>query len=279
MLTGGEPFLRTQVLFQVLSSITAANMESEVTTNASWAATSKLEGTLERLAAVRLSRLTISVDKFHTYRVGLPVHREIVKLFARGNYPFKLRILTLEPPNSASEIIAEYRQHLGDSVEISVQPVLPVGRAAEMAACPTDGFCCEKTQYGMPCHWVLTPFIDAFRRWHLCCMSPCMPKASVLCMGELGKVNEFPEFLRRHTLDPLFRALRALGPRYIADCIEKMAGRKIPGEGCGLCLWEFPRYDELLFRLVVSCEFLDMIDFVEMTAKKQLCLEDNPTDG
>ena len=104
-------------------------------------------------------------------------------------------------------------------------------------------------------------------------MSPCAPQATILELGELDVVDDFQQFLRRHMTNPVFRALRTLGPRYIADCLEDVIGSEIHGEGCRLCLVALSQYRYCINGLVTSCEFSKLLDLVELEAKRALDVE------
>lgn len=237
MITGGEPLLRIDTLMSMIKVATKAHIVTDVASNGFWGTEESARYVLSSLADAGLGRLTLSVDRLH--QNGVPVGNlyRIAEELAALRFPFRLRLFGLKGKYGDDAAIAKIVILSNNRCEVFKQPIFPVGRAAEnRQTLRIYGWnITPKDEY--PCSWVLSPFVDAACRWHLCSNGAVLGDDSPLYLGKLQSPEILPQMLRKHTSSPLFRGLRVLGPIGILSALDTRNGI---GESfvsvCDLCI-------------------------------------------
>lgn len=140
-LTGGEPFLETELLEKLVEHANHLGLNTEIVTNGYWATTPEnAEKTLEPLVKKGLNVLNLSLDDFHQEYVSLAYVRNAFDAALR----LKLRVVIMTTINKNNKITAEIIPKLLRDPKIQVigtpkirehhallieTPITPAGRA------------------------------------------------------------------------------------------------------------------------------------------------------
>jgi radical SAM protein with 4Fe4S-binding SPASM domain len=143
-LTGGEPFLETELLENLVEHANHLGLNTEIVTNGYWATTpEKVEKTLEPLVKKGLNVLNLSLDDFHQEYVSLAYVRNAFD----AALSLKLRVVIMTTINKNNKITAEIIPRLLRDPKIQVigtpkirehhallieTPITPAGRAEKI---------------------------------------------------------------------------------------------------------------------------------------------------
>jgi MoaA/NifB/PqqE/SkfB family radical SAM enzyme len=127
-ISGGEPFLFLDLLYNICNSAAKRKLSCSVTTNAFWARSNdSAVKILGQLKSAGLSALNVSTSIFHQEFINLSKVTTAVRAALELNLAARVNYVA----NSASEVEFALREKLGDltdHIKIEVMPCLPVGR-------------------------------------------------------------------------------------------------------------------------------------------------------
>ncbi len=238
-ITGGEPFLRLDLLAKCISRLHAAGKRLSVVTSAHWAATiPRAQEVLEHaIGGVHGVKVWLSLDPHH--REFLPArnyHNAIDAAYALGLEVGIKAVYTVDPDEGTrfvretipAECLAKVR-------EIYLQPLFVLGRAQGLAqdlgrdSGLPEGVCGK-----------CVPHINEDGQAVACCGVFDTKKENPLYLGDAGR-DDLGALLDKSDRDWLIQAVRTLGPARMARLIADDASepqteeRYLPHDICSLC--------------------------------------------
>lgn len=269
-LTGGEPFLRVDLIQSVLEKGREYDLGVSIVTSAFWAKSEAFA--LDMVSQMKgVECLIISTDRFH--RASIPPENVInaIKAAVRLGIPEVILLITLET-RSHSEIEKllrpygkldwKYRTHL----KYAINYLVPVGRAKELAGFQTF----PAREFDRPCRSLTGLAVHPNGDVHGCCGPIAFSKLNYpnpLLLGNL-RHNSWAHIRKSYYENPIVRMLSTLGPCTIFRIIEESFNvRLIRNRGytdiCHLCVDLLTRMDSWIL----------LSSFVE-TVEKDLCFSD-----
>lgn len=238
-ITGGEPFLRPELLRDVIALLAGAGKEISVITSAHWAATApRARRMLEQvLGDGREMTLWISLDPHHS--AFLPAANYVHAVEAASSLGLRPR-LTATYRRDPHEAIAFIDETLPQrTVElcggIRLQPLFLQGRGEHLP--DSDGFS-QALPAGVCGSCV--PHANEDGTVFACCSLFDAPEGHPLRLGDATHQN-LDGLLDRADRDQLIQAIRTLGPKRLAemlpDAMQRHAKRHVylPHDICSLC--------------------------------------------
>ena len=238
-ITGGEPFLRLDLLAECISSLRAAGKRLSVVTSAHWAATApRAHQVLEHaFGGVHDVKVWLSLDPHH--REFLPArnyHNAIDAAYALG-LEVGIKAVYIKDPEEGTQFVRETipAECLAKVQEIYLQPLFVLGRAQGLApdlerdSESPEGVCGK-----------CVPHINENGQAIACCGVFDTKKENPLYLGDAGR-DDLGALLDRSDRDWLIQAIRTLGParmaRLIADDASEPQAEKryLPHDICSLC--------------------------------------------
>lgn len=131
-ITGGEPFLRENLVFEIIKKVSSANKNITCITNGFWATSYDVAySKLMDLYTAGLNTLSISIDEFHQKYIPIENIKNI--LDARIQIPIKLSLyMTITHKVNGYKILEALDESLID-VPVYRHPAIQVGRAHEIS--------------------------------------------------------------------------------------------------------------------------------------------------
>lgn len=274
MITGGEPMLRLETLVLLVQTAASRGVSVELTTNGYWGNNQpRTEEIISRLVDAGLSVLTLSVDKIHQQVIPAQALMNITDSIRRFDFPFQLRIYGLRGKWGENDLAERIVAMCDGQCEAFTQPILPVGRAKDNASMLKVEGWKLLMEDDHPCHMVLYPFIDANLSWYLCSNGAILGENSQFCIGRLDDPKRLNEMVNRHFGSEIFRALRAIGPIALLECVGLPSGvGEIHVSVCDVCLHRLFSHDNAL-RLqpvITKTDFLNDLDEIETALHQTL---------
>lgn len=238
-ITGGEPFLRLDLLRKCLSILRVAGKRLSVVTSAHWAATaSRAQHVLERALGFECDvKVWVSLDPHH--REFLPAtnySNAIDAAYALG-LEVGIKAVYTKDPEEGTQLVRETlpTECLAKVQEIYLQPLFVVGRAQGISddlgreSSLPEGVCGK-----------CAPHINEDGQAIACCGAFDTKKENPLNLGHAGR-EDLGALLDGSDRDWLIQAIRTLGParmaRLIADDTSQPFAddRYLPHDICSLC--------------------------------------------
>lgn len=210
-LTGGEPFLDFDRLVEVVGYGAKLGAEVSCVTNAYWARTAEAaEEKLNKLFAVGLTSLAVSVSRFHQQYVPLYRVQIALQTAAQIGLPTELKgAVTVGDLEADGEL--EYWKDFLDADKINIFPVLPSLRSG--ARLPEGEYYREPGLPTQTCPGeVVCIYVDGVAR---SCCGPGV-SGSFLALGHTADTS-IEEIHRRFLVRGKQRILRERGPVYFAE--------------------------------------------------------------
>lgn len=232
LLSGGEALLRPDLVREIAGRARAAGARSHVLSGLYFAQKPRIPKAV-RAAIDAVDHFAASLDRFHEEEVPrAAVFRVLHELLADGK-DVSLQ-LTGEGPEDAylADIVAAVRTEFGDRVPMLVIPVAPVGRARQwMAGAPQAA---HPMVTADPCQLAAWPVVGFNGQVTACgnqdVMDGKVPLPAHLFLGHIGH-DDWDTIKQRCLQSPMVRAIRTLGPQFVAE--RSGCGS---GEGyCGTC--------------------------------------------
>lgn len=229
--TGGEPFIYHDLLAEGAKLVEKSSLSSSVVTNANWAiSTSRCENRLSVLEH-GIDTIAISCDKYHQQHVPLDNVKRVIEVGL--GLGFDIAIMSTHLSNEKSNIkeVESSLHQYKDSIEISSQSIVPIGRAKELInERMKTGYCC--------CGVADKPVIDHDGSVHGCCgPSLNVKRANPLLLGNINK-ESLQTIVNKAQNNLFLQSIRVIGPKLFKKHLHS-AGIEIPYEcdhHCELCL-------------------------------------------
>ena len=234
LLTGGEPMLRPQIVFDLLDQARELGMMTALTSNGFWGKSpEKAEQTVARLQDAGLRLLTISYDRYHADYQGSAPAVNIARAATKAKLGFNVSITRTAQDADLESFVAPFADV--PRANLRFYDVQPIGRARQFEIATLraeiDGFC----------NACSAPALTDDGRM-IACNGPAYFSADASSLV-IGSTREEPmeTLLRRHRQDPILEAIRARGPAWLLGELRQMEGfegwaRPRYGGMCDLCL-------------------------------------------
>ena len=238
-ITGGEPFLRLDLLAKCVSRLRAAGKRLSVVTSAHWAATApRAEQVLEQaFGGARDVKVWLSLDPHHSeFLPARNYHNAIDAAYALG-IEVGIKAVFTKDPEEGTQFVQETipPECLAKVKEIYLQPLFVLGRAQGLEQ---DLRCDSALPEGVCGKCV--PHINEDGQAIACCGVFDAKTDNPLYLGDAAR-DDLGALLDRSDRDWLIQAVRTLGPARMArlipdDTSERHAeGHYLPHDICSLC--------------------------------------------
>lgn len=238
--TGGEPFLRIDLLRHAVQELSAAGKAVSVVTSGYWATDEeRASGALENAFSDVPVTLWLSIDEHHgqflganhyqsaivaAHELGLTVN--VVSTYSQDRHEAEDYFLSVVPRANVRALVNR----------VKYQPVFRVGRGEALsnlpatAAGPPAGHCGN-----------CTPHLNADGAVMACCSEFAAAAGNPLLLGHVGDAP-LDALLDRGEKDWLIQAVRTLGPARLARMAERhlpdvvFAQDYLPHDICAVCV-------------------------------------------
>ena len=232
LLSGGEALLRPDLVREIAVRTRAAKTHSHVLSGLYFAQKPRIPKAV-RAAIDAVDHFAASLDRFHEEEVPrAAVFRVLHELLDDGK-DVSLQ-LTGEGPDDAylADIVAAVRKEFDDRVPMLVIPVAPVGRARQwMAGAP---YAPHPAVAADPCQLAAWPVVGFNGQVTACgnqdVMDGKVPLPAHLFLGHIAS-DGWDTIKQRCLESPMVRAIRTLGPQFVAERF----GCSSDGGYCGTC--------------------------------------------
>ena len=231
LLTGGEPLLRPKLVMELAERARGVGSRVHLMSGMFFARRPTVPAPIRRAIAA-VDHLTASLDIFHEQQVSRDnVFRVMRELLDDGqDVSFQITGLNAADPYLA-EVTADIRRTFDDRVPAMVRYVDPVGRAKTWLK-PSQAPAAHIVP--MPCTGAAWPVVTFDGTVVACCNQTVVdgPAPPHLRLGHISE-DDWPTVRARSLESPMMRAIRAVGPEYMAD---RFGGGKIACTGyCATC--------------------------------------------
>lgn len=205
--TGGEPIIDLEKLKAYLMFFKNKKFLIQIVTSAFWATNEeKTESTLNTLADLRVSHLTLSVDRFHLPYVPLQNLARVIKTIKKRGLPISISLLSIV---GDSNVVYNLRQHCEEfTVDVKYQPIMNVGRASSLRVNKRKSL---KSNVSHPCPAVFSPTVEVDGSFYLCC-NGFLAGDSLLRLGKIDNNHSFDEIFSALNLSLLQKYSALFGP-------------------------------------------------------------------
>jgi len=208
-ITGGEPFLEREALSAALEEARAAGLQTVVYTNAYWApSASKARQVLAGLPPIDL--IQFGADRFHGEFVPLENLRHATEAALELDCGVWFQICDTEWVSYAAELKSAIGERAWEACDVSLVPILSVGRAADNA------FDEDQTEVPIPeggCAALATPMVRPDGSVIACCSEHAyVADRPGLTLGHLEE-TPYAEIVARALTDAVLTIIREEGPR------------------------------------------------------------------
>ena len=234
LLTGGEPMLRENILFELLDEAQKLGMLSTVTSNGFWGKSpEKAQQIVARMKSAGVRLLTISYDRYHADYQGSEPAVNIARAATAAGLTFNVSITRTAQESDLDAIVAPFADV--PAANLRFYDVQPIGRArgfeAQTLRAEVSGFCNACTAPALTDDGRVTA-----------CNGPSYfaDKVSPLILGSRNE-EKLETLLRRHREDAILEAIRVHGPQWLLGQLQTLPGfeswaRPRYGGMCELCL-------------------------------------------
>ena len=242
-ITGGEPFLRLDLLGQCLSILRAAGKRLSVVTSAHWATTAaRARHVLEHvIGGERDVEIWLSLDPHHSEFLPASSYGNAIDAAHALGLKVGIKAVYTKDPEEGTRFVRETisTDCLAKVQEIYLQPLFVLGRAQGFAedlgreSSLPEGLCGK-----------CAPHINEDGQAIACCGSFDTKKENPLNLGNAGR-EDLGALLDKSDRDWLIQAIRTLGPARMARLIEEDAAGPsaeaseeegyLPHDICSLC--------------------------------------------
>ncbi len=232
LMSGGEALLRAALVADLARTARAVGTRSYVLSGM-WFAREDRHPPAPVAAAIReVDHFAASLDEFHEREVSraevfraMRQIREIVP-----DVSFQLTGRGDDDPYLAG-LIADVRREFDDQVPILVGIVSPIGRGRDLSGLATAQTTSHPAAKADPCDRVTWPLVTYDGTVYACCHQDLVERRQPehLILGHAAR-QSWPELRKIFLERELLRALRVLGPSYVADrfsdaaCDQGMCG-------------------------------------------------------
>lgn len=228
--TGGEPFLKRDMLKKAIECCDKLGRTSSVMTNAYWAKTR--DDATRVLGSLRgINHLGMSADVFHEKYI--PLERIKFGIMAANDLGIScsVRVAYQTDPGQEVEEIRGRLAEVAGLYQIEMQPIQAVGRADNNKSISFF----EGDAAGTPCQSADVHAVNYDGKVYACCgASVYWGTESPLLLGDLHSAP-LAEVMTRAQLNPVLHALRLWGPRRVYEIARHQ------GQSNGIAI---PRSDE-----------------------------------
>ncbi|MCT9933605.1 radical SAM protein [Planotetraspora sp. A-T 1434] len=257
LMSGGEALLRPSLVERIATRARESGTASYVLSGMFFARDGRIPGPIKK-AIDAVDHFAASVDAFHEEEVPRRAVLEVLgALRAEGkDVSVQLTGLGDDDPYLA-EAVGDIRETLGDRVPVLVGLVGPVGRAAGWLGDWPEERRRVLTHRPIalppaPCTMAAWPVVTFDGTVVACCNQDVADRGEAVPHLTLGHAarDGWPEIRERCLSRPLLRAIRAVGPQYVAS----MGGVPEGGGYCETCrlLSDDPRAEAVATRPVFS---------------------------
>jgi hypothetical protein len=234
-ITGGEPMIREDIVFDILRVARKRGMAATLSSNGFWGKKqSTAWRTVAALKRAGVARVTISYDRYHAKFQGPEPALNIARAAEWFNLPLNINITRVVNDPEIAGIIAPFEKR--HQLKMRFYDVQEIGRARELPIAELRG---ETSGYCTAC---CTPALTDDGRMTACNgPSYFLDESSPLVIGSF-KTKPLAELLHKHTNDPILETIRRAGPekllRELQDAgVARELGIRSHHSGlCDLCL-------------------------------------------
>lgn len=230
--TGGEPYLRPNLLEQLAKKCHDVGATTVVTTGLYFGRKGRIPASL--WPALRcIDFITVSIDRWHESEVPRESSFQAIQRLLDDGLSVGLQV-TIESPEDPylGELVEAVEQRFQHSVGVFVAILKPAGRGASLVGRPNSPQRGERhgpvPQACGGLSWPVFGFTD--RQANACCNQLAID----LKASHLSLPGTWPDLVARITHDPVLRVIQTLGPRVLADEIDD--GISAANDHCGTCL-------------------------------------------
>lgn len=234
LMSGGEALLRPRLVRDIARRATAVGARSYVASGMYFARTGRIPAPL-REAIDAVDHFAASLDVFHEEEVPRAAVLRILRRLADDGKDVSVQLVGMNDADPyLAEATADVRETLGDRVPMLVGLVGATGRAADWMPERRDLTHMPLAVAPHPCGVASWPIVTFDGTVIACC------NQHVVDMGrnapdhlKLGhsSTDGWPEIRARSSGSPTLRAIRTVGPRYIA----RESGAVPPADQCAAC--------------------------------------------
>lgn len=234
-ITGGEPMIREDIVFDLLRAAKKRGMVTTMSSNGFWGKRhAKAWSTVAALKRADLKRITISYDRYHAKFQGPQPALNIARASEWFNMPMNINITRVVNDPEIAEIIAPFEKR--HQLKMRFYDVQEVGRARELPVAELRG---ETSGYCTAC---CSPAITDDGRV-TACNGPAyfLDESSPLVIGSMN-TTPMAQLLRKHTDDPILETIRRAGPERLlrelesAGVARELGIRRQHSGLCDLCM-------------------------------------------
>lgn len=234
-ITGGEPMIREEIVFDMLRAARKRGMTATVSSNGFWGKRqTKAWRTVAALKRAGVGRITISYDRYHAQFQGPQPALNIARAAEWFNLPMNINITRVVNDPELSGLVAPFeKQH---QLKMRFYDVQEVGRARDLPVAELRG---ETSGYCTAC---CVPAITDDGRI-TACNGPAyfLDAYSPLVIGSM-KTTTIAELIHKHTNDPILETIRRSGPERLlreledAGVARELGIRRQHSGLCDLCI-------------------------------------------
>lgn len=230
-ITGGEPMIREDIVFDLLRVAKKRGMIATMSSNGFWGKRqAKAWRTVAALKRADLKRITISYDRYHAQFQGPQPALNIARAAEWFNMPLNINITRVANDPEIASIIAPFEKR--HQLKMRFYDVQEVGRARELPIAELRG---ETSGYCTAC---CAPAITDDGRV-TACNGPAyfLDDSSPLVIGSFRK-TPMAQLLQKHANDPILETIRRAGPERLLHELEEAGVARELGirrQHSGLC--------------------------------------------
>lgn len=229
--TGGEPFLRENLLYESIKEVKDSEKITTCVTNGFWAKDMKTtKEKLQKLYILGLDTLSISFDDFHQRYINLENIKNILR--CRIQIPIKMSLnMTITNKDTGLLLINKLDNNLLD-IPINRHAVIMCGRAKNITK---NNFIQRYNINNCLACGDRTLFINSDGKCYPCC-SPVIAE-TCLCLGDIHK-ESIDVVWKRFTNNKLLYIIKKEGLNWFIDICRKdniIKFREMYGSPCEVC--------------------------------------------
>jgi organic radical activating enzyme len=234
-ITGGEPMIREDIVFELLRVAKKRGMMTTMSSNGFWGKRqSNAWRTVAALKRADLKRVTISYDRYHAQFQGPQPALNIARAAEWFNLPMNINITRVVNDPEIANIVAPFEKR--HQLKMRFYDVQEVGRARELPIAELRG---ETSGYCTAC---CVPAITDDGRITACNgPSYFLDETSPLVIGSFRK-TPMAQLIQKHTNDPILETIRRVGPERLLHELEdagvarELGIRRQHSGLCDLCM-------------------------------------------
>jgi organic radical activating enzyme len=234
-ITGGEPMIREDIVFDLLKVAKKRGMIATMSSNGFWGKKQATAWrTVSALKRAGVARITISYDRYHAKFQGPEPALNIARAAEWFNLPLNINITRVVNDPEIANIVAPFEKR--HQLKMRFYDVQEIGRARELPIAELRG---ETSGYCTAC---CIPAITDDGRVTACNgPSYFLDDSSPLVIGSF-KTTPMAELLHEHTNDPILETIRRAGPERLlreledAGVARELGIRRQHSGLCDLCI-------------------------------------------